>query len=114
ERLWGGRLGLLTPLGQAEHLARDLRQAGADLRCDLRVGVALRLRVARLAARAAEAGVRAVDADGAHAFLDPLPLTWCDGLGAAARTVLADCGLTTLAQARAVGAVQLHDLLGGA
>lgn len=113
ERLWGGRLGLLTPLGQAEHLARDLHQAGADLHCDLRVGVALRLRVARLAARAAEAGVRAVDAAATTAFLDPLPLAWCEHLGAAARRVLADCGLTTLADVRTVGAAHLHDLLGG-
>lgn len=113
ERLWGGRLHLDRPLDQAEHWARDLRrQVGDDLRCDLRLGVARRLRVARLAARAAEGGVRAIaDAD-SDAFLDPLPLAWCEDLGVAARATLADCGLTTVAQARQVGTSHLHDLLG--
>lgn len=117
ERLWQDRLHLAGALDQAEALARELRRAvGADLRCDLRLGAARRLRVARLAARAADAtaktGVHPVaDADTA-AFLDPLPLAWCEELSDTARATLADCGLGILAQARAVGAAHLHELLG--
>jgi len=117
ERLWGKRLRTAAPLDQAECLAHHLRnRVGADLYCDLRLGAAPRLRVARLAARAAAAddanGVYPVLAEDSTAFIDPLPLSWCEGLGAAARTILTDCGVSTFIQARAVGETPLYTLLG--
>ena len=116
ERLWGARIGHPDrPLAQAEAIAGALRAAAVKpLGFDACVGVSPRLIAARLAARIAASGgprVVAIAAADERARLDPLPLAWLGADGEAVAR-LADCGVATLGDARALGPQHLRELCG--
>lgn len=95
-------------LWSAATAAERLRvQARTQLHLELRCGVAARLVLARLAACSG----RAIE-NAESTWCDPLPLTALDDLAPAARATLAQCAVTTIGQARELGAAALQRLLG--
>ncbi|HYE07952.1 MAG TPA: hypothetical protein VEL07_20710 [Planctomycetota bacterium] len=123
ERLWSTRLrdgGTVdAAIEQAATIAERLRATAArDLRLTGSLGVALRLPVARLAARLARDGAFAkhpllvVPAGAERELCDPLPLAWVDDCPRAALAALAECGVHTIGEWRGMTADQAEALIG--
>jgi nucleotidyltransferase/DNA polymerase involved in DNA repair len=99
---------------EAEAIARELRRrVDEQLGLTLRVGIGPGKFVARLAAQAAgEQGVRRVTPAEVRAFLDPLPVTRLDGVGANTQAALAKRDVRTIGQLVALGPARLEEILG--
>lgn len=116
ERLWRDATGSDDPLKQATWWARTLHERiGEDLRLPTTVGVARRLRVARLAALAARDErdrVCVVTPETESATLRDWPIRWVRDLPWELLRQLAECGITTLGAAAAMAPADLRQLLG--
>ena len=116
ERLWRDATGSEDALKQATWWARTLRdRIRDDLRLPTTVGVAQRLRVARLAALAARdehSGLCVVTAEKETATLRDWPIRWVRDLPWEQLRLLADCGITTLGAAAAMAPADLRQVLG--
>jgi nucleotidyltransferase/DNA polymerase involved in DNA repair len=98
----------------AEAIAAELcRRVHEQLGLALRVGIGPGKFVARLAAQAAgERGVGRVAASQVRAFLDPLPVTRLDGVGANTQAALAKRDVHTIGELVALGPARLEEILG--
>jgi DNA polymerase-4 len=124
ETLWRRRLRPGAPvedaLEQGLLIARALTTASAQLHLPAYAGVGARLTTARLAARLARepayarSRVVAIAPEQQERLLDPLPLGWLPDCQAAATSALSACGITTIGDARELGASALTRLLGEA
>lgn len=116
ERLWRAAAGSDDPLKQAEWWGHTLHERiRADLRLPTAVGVAGRVRVARLAALAARDrrdGLCVVAPETEAATIRDWPVRWVRDLPWEHLRLLADCGITTLGAAGAMAAADLRTLLG--
>lgn len=116
ERLWRSAVGSDDPLTQARWWGRTLHtRIRDDLRLPTAVGIAARLRVARLAALAARErrdGLCVVTPESEGATIRDWPIRWVRDLPWEHLRVLSDCGITTLGAAAAMAATELRTLLG--
>jgi len=123
ETLWRQRLRPGTPvddpLAQGLLIARALCTTSAhQFHLPVFAGVGTRLTTARLAARLARepayarSRVVGIAPEQEDILLDPLPLGWLPDCQATATEALAGCGITTIGEARALGATELVRLLG--
>ena len=119
ERLWRDATGSDDPLRQAVWWATTLQQRiGDDLRLPTAIGVAGRLRIARLAALAAREpatrprGVQVVPPGGEVGASSGWPIRWLRDLPWESLRLLADCGIATLGAAAAMAPTDLRQLLG--
>jgi nucleotidyltransferase/DNA polymerase involved in DNA repair len=116
ERLWRDATGSDDPLKQATWWAHTLHhRIRDDLRLPTAIGVASRLRVARLAAfaaRDARDGVCVVTPTHEARTLHDWPVRWVRDLPWDLLRQLADCGITTLGAAAALAPNDLRALLG--
>jgi DNA polymerase IV len=116
ERLWRDATGSEDPLKQATWWARTLHQRiREDLHLPTAVGVAGRLRVARLAGLAARderTGVCVVTPATEAVTMHAWPIRWVRDLPWEHLRLLSDCGITTLGAAAAMPPADLRQLLG--
>lgn len=116
ETLWRAVTGASDPAAQARWWGARLRAEFATrLHLPISVGIATRLRLARLAALAARAAADGVEAvapgDESTACL-AWPLRWQRDLSADALQALADCGITTFGALAAIAEIDARRLLG--
>ncbi len=116
ESLWRTRCASHDALAQAGWWAAHLRtEITTRLHLPASAGVAVRLRVARLAALAARAqsdGVHVVPAGAETAACAPWPLRWQRELDHATLRAVADCGITTFGALAALPDSAARQLLG--
>lgn len=116
ERLWRDATGSDDPLKQATWWAHTLHdRIRDDLHLPTAVGVASRVRVARLAACAARdvrGGLCVVRPESEAATIRDWPVRWVRDLPWEHLRLLADCGITTLGAAAAMAPADLRQLLG--
>ncbi len=118
ERLWRSAVGSDDPLTQAQWWGHTLHERiRDDLRLPTAIGVAARVRVARLAALAARErrdGLCVVTPERENATISQWPVRWVRDLPWEHLRLLADCGITTLGAAAAMAPAQLRQVLGDA
>lgn len=120
ERLWRSAIGSDDPLKQAEWWGHTLHdRIRDDLRLPTAIGVAGRVRIARLAAFAAQDqqndrrdGLCVVTPESEATTIRAWPVRWVRDLPWEHLRLLADCGITTLGEAAAMAATDLRGLLG--